>query len=86
LLCLTMNLNTRTDTMKSFIATVEMDYDTFYIDYRPKMQYNNRFAVFSIRRNAVYVETLQDAMNQIDFYNDQDIEQACLQSELDHNQ
>lgn len=72
--------------METFYAEVKMDYDTFYIDYRPKMQYNNRFAVFSIRRNAVYVETLQDAMNQIDFYNDQDIEQACLQSELDHNQ
>ena len=72
--------------METFYAEVKMDYDTFYIDYRTKMQYNNRFAVFSIRRNAVYVETLQDAMNQIDFYNDQDIEQACLQSELDHNQ
>jgi hypothetical protein len=72
--------------METFNAEVKMDYDTFYIDYKPKMQYNNRFAVFSIRRNAVYVETLQDAMNQIDFYNDQDIEQACLQSELNHNQ
>lgn len=72
--------------METFHAKVKMDFDTFYIDYKPKMQYNNRFAVFSIRRNAVYVETLQDAMNQIDFYNDQDVEQACLQSELDHNQ
>jgi hypothetical protein len=49
------------------------------------MQYNNRFAVFSIRRNAVYVETLQDAMNQIDFYNDQDIERALLENEMEHN-
>lgn len=72
--------------MNSFIATVKMDYDTYYIDYKPKMQLNNRFAVFSIRRNAVYVESVQEAMNQIDFYNDQDIEQACLQSELEHNQ
>jgi hypothetical protein len=72
--------------MNSFIATVEMDYDTYYIDYKPKMPYNNRFAVFSIRRNAVYVESVQDALNQIEFYNDQDIEQACLQSELEYNQ
>lgn len=72
--------------MNSFIATVEMDYDTYYIDYRPKMQPNNRFAVFSIRRSAVYVESVQDALNQIDFYNDQDIEQACLQHEMEHNQ
>lgn len=72
--------------MNSFMATVEMDYDTYYIDYRPKMPPNNRFAVFSIRRNAVYVESVQDALNQIDFYNDQDIEQACLQHELEHNQ
>ncbi len=72
--------------MNSFMATVEMDYDTYYIDYRPKMQPNNRFAVFSIRRSAVYVESVQDALNQIEFYNDQDIEQACLQSELYYNQ
>ena len=71
--------------MQTFNAEVKMDYDTFYIDYRPKMQYNNRFAVFSIRRNAVYVETLQDAMNQIDFYNDQDIERALLENEMEHN-
>ena len=72
--------------METFNAEVKMDYDTFYIDYKPKMQYNNRFAVFSIRRNAVYVETLQDAMNQIDFYNDQDIEQALLMHESENNQ
>jgi hypothetical protein len=71
--------------METFNAEVKMDYDTFYIDYKPKMQYNNRFAVFSIRRNAVYVETLQDAMNQIDFYNDQDIERALLENEMEHN-
>lgn len=72
--------------MKSFIATVETEYDTYYIDYRPKMQPNNRFAVFSIKRNAVYVESVQDALKQIDFYDDQDIEQANYFNELEHNQ
>lgn len=72
--------------MKSFFATIETDYDTYYIDYKPANQYNNRYAVSSIRRSAVYVETVQDAFNQIEFYDDQDIERACLISELKHNQ
>ena len=72
--------------MKTFTATIETDYDTYLIDYKPDNIYSNRFSVSSSRRNAVYVYSLQDAMNQIDFYDDQDIERACLQSELDCNQ
>jgi hypothetical protein len=71
--------------METFNAEVKMDYDTFYIDYKPNMQPNNRFAVWSCRRTAVYVESVQDALNQIGFYNDQDIEQALLINELEHN-
>ena len=72
--------------METFNAEVKMDYDTFYIDYHPDNQYNNRFAVWSHKRTAVYVYSLQDAMNQIDFYNDQDIEQALLMHESENNQ
>jgi len=71
--------------MQTFNAEVKMDYDTFYIDYHPNNQYNNRFAVWSYIRTAVYVYSIQDAMNQIDFYNDQDIEQANLNNELEYN-
>jgi hypothetical protein len=71
--------------METFNAEVKMDYDTFYIDYKPNMQPNNRFAVWSTTRTAVYVESVQDAMNQIGFYNDQDIEHALLINELEHN-
>jgi hypothetical protein len=72
--------------METFNAEVKMDYDTFYIDYKPHMQPNNRFAMWSCRRTAVYVESVQDALNQINFYNDQDIERANLLNELEHNQ
>ena len=72
--------------MKTFTATVETDYDTYLIDYKPDNIYSNRFSVSSSRRGAVYVYSIQDALNQIDFYDDQDIEQLTLQSELDHNQ
>lgn len=72
--------------MQTFNAEVRMDYDTYYIDYKPANQYNNRYAVWSGRRGAVYVESVQDALNQIEFYNDQDIEQANLLNELEHNQ
>lgn len=72
--------------MKSFTATVETDYDTYLIDYKPDNIYSNRFSVSSSRRSAVYVYSIQDALNQIDFYDDQDIERLTLQSELDHNQ
>lgn len=72
--------------MQALSATVKMDYDTYYIEYFPNNIYNNRFAVFSNRRSAVYVYSIQDAMNQIEHYNDLDIEQACLTSELEYNQ
>jgi hypothetical protein len=72
--------------MKSFTATVETDYDNYLIDYKPDNIYNNRFSVSSIRRGAVYVYSIQDALNKIDFYDDQDIERLTLQNELDHNQ
>jgi hypothetical protein len=72
--------------MKTFTATVETDYDTYLIDYKPDNIYSNRFSVSSSRRGAVYVYSIQDALNQIDFYDDQDIEQLTLMSELDHNQ
>jgi hypothetical protein len=72
--------------MKTFTATVETDYDTYLIDYKPNNIYSNRFSVSSSRRGAVYVYSIQDALNQIDFYDDQDIERLTLQSELDHNQ
>lgn len=72
--------------MKAFSATVTTDYDTYYIDYKPANQYNNQYAVWSTRRTAVYLESIQDAINQIEFYDDQDIERACLISELEHNQ
>jgi len=62
--------------MKTFNAEVRMHHDLYYIDYKPNMPPNNRFAVWSGRRNAVYVESVQDALNQIDHYNDLDIEQA----------
>lgn len=78
-----MNLNIRIKTMKAFTATVETHYDDYLIDYKPNIQ---RFSVSSIRRGAVYVESVQDALNQIDFYDDQDIERLTLMSELDHNQ
>ena len=75
--------------IESFTAQVKTEFDDYYIDYKPDNQPNNRFAVSSNRRTAVYLETLQDAYDQIEFYYDQDldraIEQALLQSELDHN-
>jgi hypothetical protein len=71
--------------MKSFNAEVKTEFDTYYIDYKPNMPENNRFAVWSSRRTATYLETLQDAMDQIEFYCDQDIEQANLINELEHN-
>ena len=71
--------------MNAFFATVNTDYDTYYIDYKPANQYNNRFAVSSNRKGAVYVENVQDALDLIGYYDDQAIEQALLQSELDHN-
>lgn len=77
--------------IKTFTADVQTEFDRYTIDYKPANQPNNRFAVFSNRRgSAVYLETLQDAYDQIAYYYDQDldqaIEQANLQSELDHNQ
>lgn len=69
--------------MKTFTATVETHYDNYLIDYKPDSQ---RFSVSSIRRGAVYVESVQDALNQISFYDDQDIERLTLMSELEHNQ
>ena len=72
--------------MKTFTATVETDYDTYLIDYKPDNIYSNRFSVSSSRRGAVYVYSIQDALNQIDFYDDQDIEHANLMNELHHNQ
>ena len=72
--------------MKSFGAEVVTQYDTYYIDYKPNMQPNNRFAVWSNRRGAVYLESVQDALNQIDFYEDQDIEWANIMSEAENNQ
>lgn len=72
--------------MKSFSAEVVTQYDTYYIDYKPNMQPNNRFAVWSNRRGAVYLESVQDALNQIDFYEDQDIEWANIMSEAENNQ
>ena len=71
--------------MKAFSAEVQMDYDTYYIDYKPDMPPNNRFAVWSFQRTAVYVASLEAAMNQIEFDNDQDIEQANYFNELEHN-
>jgi hypothetical protein len=76
--------------IQSFTAQVKTEFDTYYIDYKPDNQPNNRFAVSSYRRTAVYLDTLQDAYNQIEFYYDQDmdraIEQANLLNELEHNQ
>ena len=69
--------------MKSFTAKIESQCDTYTIDYKTDVQ---RFAVSSPRRGAVYVESVQDALNQIDFYDDQDIEYSNLMNELEHNQ
>jgi hypothetical protein len=76
--------------IKSFNAEVKTEFDTYFIDYKPDNQENNRFAVWSFRRTAIYLETLQDAYDQIEFYYDQDldraIEQENLLNELEHNQ
>jgi len=75
--------------MKSFNAEVKTEFDTYYIDYKPSMPENNRFALWSISRTAIYLETLQEAMDQIEFYYDQDLDQAIeyanLINELEHN-
>ena len=75
--------------MKTFNAEVQAEFDTYYIDYKPNMQPNNRFAVWSNRRVAVYVESAKDAFDQIEYYIDQDldnaIEQQNLLNELEHN-
>lgn len=72
--------------MKSFSATVTTDYDTYFIEYCPTNIYSNQYAVWSLSRSAVYVYSVQDALNQINFYDDQDIERADLMTELHHNQ
>ena len=66
--------------MNTFNATITTDYGTYYIDLKPSKQY-------CLIRNdkGTYHETLQDALNLIGYYDDQAIEQALLQSELDHN-
>ena len=72
--------------MKTFNAEVKTDYDTYFIDYKPDNQENNRFAVWSYRRGAVYLETVSACMAQIDHYDDLDIERATWINELEHNQ
>jgi len=67
--------------IESFTADIYTEFDRYTIDLKPSGQY------CVIRKgNGTYHETLQDAMNQIDFYNDQDIEQALLMHEAEHNQ
>ena len=72
--------------MKTFSAEVRTHYDLYYIDYKPDNQPNNRFAVWSGRRSAVYLESVQDALNQIAHYDDLDIERATWLNEQEHNQ
>ena len=71
--------------IKSFTAEICTEFDRYTIDLKPSGQY-----CVTRRGSGTYFETLQDAYDQIEFYYDQDldqaIEQACLQNELDHNQ
>jgi hypothetical protein len=72
--------------MQTFHAEVKMDYDTFLIDWVPAMSYNNYFRVWSFARSTgVYVDSLQAAMDVIGEFNDRDIEQLTLDSELAYN-
>ena len=70
--------------IQSFTAEVYTKFDRYTIDLKPSGQY-----CVTRRGSGTYHETLQDAYDQIEFYYDQDldraIEQANLQSELEHN-
>ena len=70
--------------IQSFIADVYTEFDRYTIDLKPSGQY-----CLTRRGNGTYHETLQDVYNQIEFYYDQDldqaIEQANLLNELEHN-
>jgi|LauGreDrversion4_2_1035121.scaffolds.fasta_scaffold293430_4 hypothetical protein len=70
---------------KTFSATIHTEFNRYEIDLKPSGQY-------CLIRNGsgTYHETLQDALNLIEYYNDQDmdlaIEQENLRNELNHNQ
>ena len=71
--------------IKTFTADIQTEFDRYTIDLKPSGQY-----CLTRRGIGTYHETLQDAMNQIEYYYDQDldraIEQANLLNELEHNQ
>ena len=70
--------------IKTFNATIYTEFNRYDIDLKPDGRYN-------LIRNGrgTYHETLQDAMNLIEYLYDQDldraIEQANLMNELEHN-
>lgn len=67
--------------INSFTARIFTDYGDYMIDLKPSGQY-----CLTRRGNGTYHETLQDALNLIEYYDEQAIEQANQQSELEHNQ
>jgi hypothetical protein len=61
--------------LQSFTTEVYTEFDRYTIDLKPNGQY-----CLTRKGGGTYHQTLQDAMNQIEYYYDQDLDRAIEQA------
>jgi hypothetical protein len=66
--------NQENKTMKTFNATIYTEFNRYDIDLKPDGHYN-----LICNGKGTYHKTLQDAMHQIEYYYDQDLDRAIEQ-------